>query len=218
MSHSSTSSNLPSILETRMFEQQDRIPVDSGLLWKIEQGIVRTLTWNTEGISTTLGFWGPGDVVGKPLSQTEPYKVECLEPVTATALPIQLWAHELDAVLLSVRQTESLLNIMSNQIVSSRLLEILAWLAHKFGCEVEKGRLIMVKLTHQLIAETIRTTRVTVTRVLGCLEQEGKIIRSDRQFILPHHNSIFRVNNNKRKLRLTSTLEKFGGENHECIS
>ena len=217
MNHSSISSDLASSLATRTFKKQDALPVDSRLLWKIERGIVRTSTWNREGISTTLGFWGPGDVVGKPLSQTDPYEVECLEPVTATALPIQLWAQELDAIILSVRQTENLLTIISNDTVSSRLLELLAWLSYKFGREVEAGKLIMVKLTHQVIAESIRATRVTVTRVLGMLEQEGKIIRrSDHQLILPYHYSTLRENNYERKLRLTSTLEK--SENYEYIS
>ncbi len=218
MNRTSMSSDLASISATRKFEQQDRFPTDSRTLWKIERGVVRTLTWNREGIPTTLGFWGPGDVVGKPLSQTDPYEVECLEPVTARALPIQFWVHELDAILLSARQTENLLNIISHQIVSSRLLELLAWLANRFGDEVETGRLIMVKLTHQIIAETVRSTRVTVTRALGSLEQEGKIIRSGHQLILSHPYGTFHANNNERKLRLTSTLEKSEGEDYEYIS
>jgi CRP-like cAMP-binding protein len=218
MNRSNMSSELASIPATRTFEQQDRLPVDSRLLWKIERGIVRTFTWNREGISTTLGFWGPGDVVGEPLSQTDPYEVECLEPVTAKALPIQFWVHEIDAILLSTQQTENLLNIISNQTVSLRLLELLTWLAHKFGCEVETGRLIMVKLTHQVIAETVRSTRVTVTRALGSLEQEGKITRSGHQLILPYHHSTFRGTHTEKKLRLTSTLEKIRGENYEYIS
>jgi CRP-like cAMP-binding protein len=217
-SSTSMSSELAAIAATRTFEQQDRFPTDSKILWKIERGIVRTVTWNREGISTTLGVWGPGDVVGTPLSQTDPYEVECLEPVTARALPIQLWVHELDAILLSARQTETLLNIISHQIVSSRLLELLTWLAHKFGCEVETGRLIMVKLTHQVIAETVRSTRVTVTRALGSLEQEGKIIRSGHQLILSHPYSTFYENTNEPKLRLTSTLEKIEGDSYEYIS
>jgi CRP-like cAMP-binding protein len=214
----SMSSELASISAPRTFKQQDRFPTDSRLLWKIERGLVRTVTWNKEGIPNTLGFWGSGDVVGKPLSQTDPYEVECLEPVTARALPIQLWTHELDAILLSAQQTENLLNIISNQIVASRLLELLTWLAHRFGCEVETGKLITAKLTHQVIAETVRSTRVTVTRALGSLEQEGKIIRSGHQLILSHPYSTFHRDTNERKLRLTSTLEKIEGENYEYIS
>jgi CRP-like cAMP-binding protein len=218
MNCSSISSDLASIIATRAFALQDRLPVDSGFLWKIERGIVRTFTWNTEGISTTLGFWGPGDVVGKPLSQTDPYEAECLGPVTATVLPMHLWTHEIDAILLSAQQTENLLNIISHPTIESRLLELLAWLAHRFGCEVETGKLITLRLNHRVIAETVRSTRVTVTRVLGSLEQEGKIIRNKHQLILPHSYSTFNINANERKLRLTSNIKKIGAENYEYIS
>jgi CRP-like cAMP-binding protein len=218
MNDSSISFDLTSSLMKKTFERQNKLPLDSRLLWKIEQGIVRTLTWSREGIPTTLGLWGPGDVVGRPLSQTEPYEVECLEPTTAIALPLHLWVHEMDAILLYVQQTENLLNIISHQTVYLRLLEFLAWLAHKFGCEVETGKLIMLRLTHQEIAETIAASRVTVTRMFGILEQEGKIIRSNNQLILPHSHNTSNKNNNKRKLIMTSHLEKNQGENYEYIS
>jgi CRP-like cAMP-binding protein len=214
----STSSDLASSLTKRTFERQNRLPLDSRFLWKIERGVVRTLTWSKEGIPTTLGLWGSGDVVGKPLSQTDPYEVECLEPVTATALPLHLWVHELDAILLYARQTENLLNIISHQTVYLRLLELLTWLAHKFGCEVETGKLIMLRLTHQEIAETIASSRVTVTRMLGVLEKEGKIIRNEHQLILLRHYSTFRENNHERKLKLISPFEKSVEKNYEYTS
>ena len=218
MNGSSLSPALGSSLPRKTFERQNRLPLDSRFLWKIERGVVRTLTWSREGIPTTLGLWGPGDVVGRPLSQTEPYEVECLEPATAIALPFHLWVHELDAILLYARRTENLLNIISHPTVYLRLLEFLAWLAQKFGCEVETGKLIMLRLTHQEIAETIAASRVTVTRMFGVLEQEGKIIRSDNQLILPHHYSTFCGNTHERKIALTSPLEKIGGNNYEYVS
>ncbi len=218
MNGSSLSSDLASSLTKKTFERQNRLPLDNKFLWKIERGVVRTLTWSIEGIPRALGLWGPGDVVGKPLSQTDPYEVECLEPTTAIALPLHLCVHELDAILRHVRQTENLLNIISHQTVYLRLLEFLGWLAHKFGCEVETGKLIMLRLTHQEIAETIAASRVTVTRMFGVLEQEGKIIRSDNQLILPHHYSTFCGNNHERKIALTSPLERIGGKNYEYIS
>ncbi|MEQ8974566.1 MAG: helix-turn-helix domain-containing protein [Coleofasciculus sp. C1-SOL-03] len=39
-------------------------------------------------------------------------------------------------------------------------------------------------MTHQDIAETIGITRVTATRLINRLEQEGKIVRSHRNLIL----------------------------------
>ena len=63
MNGSSLSSDLASSLPRKTFERQNRLPLDSRLLWKIERGVVRTLTWSREGIPTALGLWGPGDWV-----------------------------------------------------------------------------------------------------------------------------------------------------------
>ena len=31
--------------------------------WRVVEGYVRSLTWDWEGESITLGLWGPGDVI-----------------------------------------------------------------------------------------------------------------------------------------------------------
>jgi CRP-like cAMP-binding protein len=194
MSYSNLTSDVISGLTGRVFKEQERIPLSDSVLWKIEQGAVRTLTWSGEGTAVTLGFWGPGDVVGKPLSKAEPYEIECLETVKVLALPLSLWAQELNAIILHGQQTEELLSIVNNEKIHARLLEFLIWLAHKFSQRVSQGQLLKLPLTHQKIAESIATTRVTVTRVLGILEQEGKIIRNRQQLILPY--DLFISNNN----------------------
>jgi CRP-like cAMP-binding protein len=186
MHHSNFAPDVYSNLTRRTFEYQNRIPLSDSVLWKIEQGAVRTLTWNREGTAATLGLWGPGDVVGKPLSKADPYEIKCLQCVTAVALPADLWAQELNAIILYAQQIEELIKIVNNEIVHTRLLEFLIWLSYKFGYSVNQGQLIKLQLTHQEIAESIATTRVTVTRMLGILEKEGKIIRNHRQLILPH--------------------------------
>lgn len=208
MNSACTNSDLATILTTETFEQQSRLPLDQRFLWKIERGVVRTLTWSKEGIITTLGLWGPGDIIGKPLSQAVPYEAECFESVAIIPLPKRLWVHEMKAILLSAQQTENLLNIISDQQVRCRLLKFLNWLAHKFGYEVKTGRLITLQLTHQIIAETIRATRVTVTRAFSSLEKSGKIIRNNHQLILPYRYQDPDEHSNKRKLILTSYLNK----------
>ena len=47
------------------------------------------------------------------------------------------------------------------------LFKFLEWLDKRFGEDVENGRLLNLRLTHQDIAETLGTTRVTVTRILN---------------------------------------------------
>ncbi len=59
-----------------------------------------------------------------------------------------------------------------------------SWLSCQFGQTVPQGKLLNFHLTHQDIAETIGTTRVTVTRLINRLEREGRIVRSHRNLIL----------------------------------
>jgi len=176
--------NATSQTSTYPFSRQDLIPLHANLLWKIEQGAVRTLTWSAEGEMITLGIWGPGDVVGQPLSSLDPYQIECITAVEATILPDSVWSQMLNAILLHAQQEEEFLKIVHCQSIEQRLLQFLAWLGQKFGHEGKQGQIIQLRLTHQEIAETLNTSRVTVTRLLNQLEQQGTIQRSGRQWIL----------------------------------
>lgn len=171
-------------LEQRVFNQQSLIPPQLNLLWRIEHGIVRTVTWNEIGTKSTLGYWGVRDVVGQPLSRIAPYKIECLTSVKVTAVPTSLWYHLLEPVVLHGQQVEQLLSIVHRDRIQFRLLELLTWLAQKFGRPIEQGTLIDLPLTHQQLAETIGSTRVTVTRLLEQLEQAGLIWRIRRRIVL----------------------------------
>jgi CRP-like cAMP-binding protein len=73
---------------------------------------------------------------------------------------------------------------MHHQKVSQRLWQFLVFLSRKFGRDVECGRLIDLPLTHEEIADSIGSTRVSVTRLLQHFEAEGKLRRSKRQLIL----------------------------------
>lgn len=166
------------------FGHHDRIPLEPEILWRIERGIVRTSTWSDDGTITPLGFWGPGDVVGSPLTKVHPYRIECLTSVEVTQIPAHLWNQELNAILLHIHQGEELLRIAHSQRVHYRLIQFLTWLGQKFGRAVSGGHLIDLRLTHQEIAESLGTSRVTITRLLNKLEQEGLILRSHRYLTL----------------------------------
>lgn len=168
----------------RTFSCNDSMPLDSNILWKIERGVVRTGTWSEEGKPITLGFWGPGDLVGKPLSRIEPYQIECLTSVEASLLPSHVWHQFMDAWICHIQMNEELVSIVHNRPVNIRLLQLLNWLARKFGREVNEGILIEVPFTHQALSEAICTTRVTVTRLLNQFEKEGILNRHGRFILL----------------------------------
>ncbi|MEH2193446.1 MAG: Crp/Fnr family transcriptional regulator [Nostoc sp.] len=160
-----------------IFARRSFLPEHQNSLWKIERGFVRTFTYLEDGTTVALGLWGPGDIVGKSLSKLEPYQMECLTKVEAAVLPLQEWTQLTETLLTHIQQAQELMVIRSHKKVDTMLIKLLAWLSKKFGSEVEKGRLIDMRLTHEDLAEMLGSTRVTITRVLGQFEQEGLIAR-----------------------------------------
>lgn len=179
-----------SLLSTRSissispFARRAFLPLRAESLWQIETGIVRTLTVLEDGTSVTMGLWGPGNVVGRALSTADPYQIECLTPVEATLLPKDNWHEMPEALILHIQQAEEIIQILHYRQAETSLLKLLSWLAKRFGQEVEQGKLIDLRLTHQDIADLIGITRVTVTRLLKDFEQHKIIQRQARSFIL----------------------------------
>ncbi|MEG4072622.1 Crp/Fnr family transcriptional regulator [Microcoleus sp. Pol14C2] len=166
-----------------IFSRRSHLPNRSNALWRIESGVVRTVTWLEDGTIITLGLWGPGDTIGKPISKCEPFQIECLTKVEAILLCGERWLNK-DILLTHIQQAEDFMVMRGYKRVDFMLYQLLNWLAKRFGSEVERGHLIDMILTHQDIAEIIGTSRVTVTRTLGHFEQQGLIDR------LPFHRII----------------------------
>lgn len=166
------------------FRRGELLSSSSRTIWQIETGFVRTITWNESGTVITLGVWGCGDLIGQSLSQLQPYQIECLTEVCARKLS-EVESLSPTAMLNHVHQTEKLLSIVHQKQTSTKILLLLEWLAQRFGNKNEMGWVLEFKLTHQVISEIIGTTRVTVTRIMQQLEQEGHLIRDRRSLILP---------------------------------
>lgn len=141
-------------------------------IWRIESGVVRAATWLEDG-ATTLGFWSAGDIVGNVLFRQENYQLECLTSVTASPL---LAENCPDLVLLAhIHQLQELLIIRSCKRIEEMLLKLLTWLGQRFGDAEKTGLILKTFLTHQDLAETLNTTRVTITRSMSQLERQGNI-------------------------------------------
>ncbi|TVP69772.1 MAG: Crp/Fnr family transcriptional regulator [Leptolyngbya sp. LCM1.Bin17] len=169
-----------SILQT--FTPKTHLPLSRDRVWLIEQGIVRTFTWSDRGYLTILGIWGQGDIVGLPLSPMTPYQVECLTPVAVAEVPLGSQSRYWQELLLNhLWRSQELFHILHNPQMTDRLLALLHWLAQRFGQSTPQGLLLDAILTHHQLAETLGSSRVTVTRLLSRLEQQGKIIRFRRQ-------------------------------------
>ncbi len=170
----------------RQFNSRSLLPLSPISLWRIEAGVVRTMTWLEDGTAITLGLWGPGDVVGKPLSKVDPYQIECLTKVEAINFPMKDWPQREETLLACSQQLEELLVIRSYKRTDEMLLKLLSWLAKRFGRNAAQGQLIDLRLTHQDLSELLGSTRVTVTRLLSQFEQQGLIQR------LPLHRIVLK--------------------------
>jgi CRP-like cAMP-binding protein len=180
-----STASLSEQLSLKIFARKEIIPLRNEVLWRIERGAVRTLTWAEDGTFITLGYWGPGDLIGSPLSKVKPYQIECLTSVEVSIIPSYLWHQDIEGLFTHIQQSEELLSIVHLKPISLRLWKFLVWLSEKFGRDVEQqDKVIDINITHQEIAEVLNTTRVTITRLLQQFEEEGVLLRYKRRIIL----------------------------------
>ena len=81
-----------------------------------------------------------------------------------------------------ILQTETMIETLTQRDMSSRLVSFLLVLCRDFGMPGTRGITIDLKLSHQAIAEAIGSTRVTITRLLGDLRNDG-LVEIDRKRI-----------------------------------
>jgi CRP-like cAMP-binding protein len=71
--------------------------------------------------------------------------------------------------------------------VEERVRGFLELLATEYGQACEQGLRLDLRLTHQEVASALGTTRVTVTRVIGVLRQEGWLsLDGQRRLVISH--------------------------------
>jgi CRP-like cAMP-binding protein len=163
----------------RSFKRGQLLPMESDILWQLDSGFIRTVAWQYEGQAATLGIWGPGDFLGRVGSPIEECQLECLTSGVFRSISMNQFPHHAlyEATILHLERSQTLLNILHCRPMPLRLMKLLIWLAHRFGNQVERGWILDLRLTHQVIAESIGTTRVTVTRLLQSFEKDGRLKR-----------------------------------------
>ncbi|MGG6295082.1 Crp/Fnr family transcriptional regulator [Leptolyngbya sp. AN02str] len=183
-SSSATSRSSSSQSFIHQYPRRSLLPSRSSCLWRIECGVVRAMTWRRDGTVVPLGIWQSGDVVGEGLTQSANCQIEALTDVSVTAIAFQDWQPVPEELLSHLKQAHDLMIIRSGRRSDEILLDLLTWLAKRFGQPVNNGTLIALKLTHQDLADFSGLTRVTVTRTLSMFEQNHVIHRLSRQLVL----------------------------------
>jgi CRP-like cAMP-binding protein len=174
------------------FRNGQSIPLGDDQIWVLCRGIVTLNTLYPTGDEALLGIATPSMPFGLPLTSVRPYHAIAL--TDADLMPLTLSDLERSPALSQgifihlgrrLKQAEALLSLASYRRVEERLREFLLLLAEEIGQPHATGTRLNIKLTHQQIANAIGTTRVTVTRLLGQLRDEGWLsIEAGRQIVV----------------------------------
>jgi hypothetical protein len=149
----------------------------NNLSWRIQKGYVWLASWGAGGEPLTLSVWGPGELVIPELITLSGVEVRSLSPVMVEEEETSV-AMEREFLENQLHQVSVLLSLSRARPAESRLLQLLDWLASRFGTMTSQGVLLSFgekALTHQQLADIAGLTRVTVTKALSYFRKSGMI-------------------------------------------
>ncbi|TVQ45431.1 MAG: Crp/Fnr family transcriptional regulator [Gloeocapsa sp. DLM2.Bin57] len=176
----------------RFYEKGENIPLIPSGVWQVDYGVVQLSQLHLDGEEILLGWAKASTFFGRGLSQIEAYQAKALSDVSLKWYLLEeignnpnLTQLALQQLITRIKQTEALLAIAGLRRVEDRLQALLNLLQQELSEPVANGNRIMVRLTHQNLASTIGTTRVTITRLLGEFQRHNWIkLDSDRHIII----------------------------------
>lgn len=128
---------------------------------------------------------------GAYLTSLQLYEAVALTDVQLTSIPVNAIAHSCPlAQYLFVKtrqrlqQTEAWLAISGERQIEDRLCRLLNLLKDQAGEPTPEGTRLSIRLTQEDLANACCTTRVTISRALGQLQQSGKIALDAKKYIL----------------------------------
>ncbi|MDF5723728.1 MAG: helix-turn-helix domain-containing protein [Rhizonema sp. PD37] len=151
-------------------------------IWYVCRGVVKLSTLCETEEELLVGMAGVGMIFGFVMTSLQTYQATALSDVelvcitqaeleSSTTLNIAL----LPKINQRLRQAESFLVISGMRRVEDRFYYLLQLLKQEIGEPVTSGMRLSVRLTHEDLASACCTTRVTVTRLMGKLQKQGKI-------------------------------------------
>lgn len=170
------------------------VPLLKKSVWLVVRGMVSLSTISYQGDELLVGLAGPNEPFGEPLSNLETYEARALADCDLLCLScdeIALAPHLAVAVLQGLgaryRQSEALLALLGLRRIEDRVRGFLELLANDYGQPCDQGLRLDLRLTHQEIANALSTTRVTVTRALGSLREQGWLqLDAQRRLVISH--------------------------------
>jgi CRP-like cAMP-binding protein len=152
----------------------------------------------SDGRVVPLGYRGSGDVLGEAcFSQATAHteNATAMEELEYVRLPLPLMTSlmaedsglgpaVLALLIARQRESEDRIESLLFRNVEGRLAEFLLKAAERWGVPTPRGTLISAPITHLEIAQSIGSTRETVTLTLGTLRREGLLDVAGRRLIV----------------------------------
>jgi CRP/FNR family transcriptional regulator, cyclic AMP receptor protein len=156
------------------------------------------------GRSMPLGYRGSGDMIGESCLGKSTQAMEtatAMEEVEVIRIPLPamhaliaadpaLGAAVMALVVARQHDIEERIESMLFRNVEGRLAEFLLKAADRWGVPSPKGVLISAPITHLEIAQSIGSTRETVTLTLGSLRREGLLDVAGRRLIVKDREAL----------------------------
>ncbi|MBE9042219.1 Crp/Fnr family transcriptional regulator [Oscillatoriales cyanobacterium LEGE 11467] len=176
------------------YERGDIIHLRNGGMWQVCRGWVQMSTFSIEGRERVLGWLGSSMWLGDGLHARPQYRAKALSDVKLvwySSVEIEVSPHLRSSIVLQLswrqRQLLELVAAIQRRRVEERLRHVLILLAQEMGQPVREGTRLGVRLTHLDLANVVGTCRVSATRILNQLKNQG-LISWDRQRHLIIHD------------------------------
>lgn len=174
------------------YQKGEEIPLTDSGFWQVYRGVVQLHRLNESGREIILGWVSSNHAFGSNLNGLCERNALALSDVYLRRYKPQdiLQNPQLARLLLSelsyrLLKAEQMIAITSLTKVEDRLLGLLTMLKEEIGHPITKGTRLTVRFTHQNIADAICATRVTITRILGDLQNQNLIeIDGDRHLVV----------------------------------
>ena len=170
------------------------VPLLRHHVWRVIRGMVRLSAVSEPGGPLLLALVGPDEPFGESLSSQETLEACTLVDSDLLCLPLSELPQRPELALTLVqalsrrcRQSEALVALLGLRLVEERIRGFLELIAQDYGHPCEQGLRLPFRLTHQDLASALNTTRVTVTRIIGQLKEEGWLIGDDQRHLVISH-------------------------------
>ncbi|MDX2216661.1 MAG: PAS domain S-box protein [Oculatellaceae cyanobacterium bins.114] len=173
------------------YNRRELISLEPEKLWLVVQGLVKLTTPIDGNSDIVTGLIGPGMVFGAYLTSLSLYQAAALSDVQLVAISLDEIANSPQLAQLffvmnarRLRQAEALLAIAGERHIKDRLYRLLELLKKEMSETNAAGSRLNVRLTHEDLANACGSTRATITRLMGELQQQKKVIVDDKGHII----------------------------------